>query len=120
LRKAGAVAALAACLATLGAPQAFAKEKKVASRTVSGAVLDEADNGIAGAMVELTDLQTGKKVAIYSQEGGEYRFADLRLDHDYQVRASLHGASSPLRTVSSVDTRTRIVINLTIPKKKPS
>jgi hypothetical protein len=106
-------------MATLGAPGALAKEKKVISRTVSGAVLDEADNGIAGATVQLTDLQTGKKVAIYSQEEGQYHFSDLQPRHDYEVQASFHGSSSAVRKVSSADIRNRIVINLTIPGTKP-
>ncbi len=95
----------------------LAKEKKI-SRTVSGAVLDNSDNGIPGAAVHLTDLQTGKKVAAYSGDGGHYQFSDLQPSHDYEVQASYRGSSSEVRKVSSVDTRNRIVINLTIPATK--
>lgn len=114
----GMAALAVVCALAFCAPDLVAKQKKV-SRTVSGAVLDEADNGIAGASVQLSDLQTGRKIAIYSQEGGHYQFADLQPTHDYEVQASFQGASSEVRKVSSADIRTRIVLNLTIPGKKP-
>ena len=100
----------------LGAVTGLAKEKKPQSRTVTGVVVDEADNAIQGATVELKDLQTGKVLDIYSQEGGQYQFTDLRFDHDYTVKATYKGSSSEVRQVSSFDTRTRLVLNLTIPK----
>jgi hypothetical protein len=99
-----------------GAVTGLAKEKKPPSKTVSGVVMDEADNFIQGATVELTDLQTRKVLDIYSQEGGQYQFADLRLDHDYTVQARYKNSSSQVRKVSSFDTRTRPVLNLTLHK----
>jgi hypothetical protein len=119
LWKAWRVAALAAaCWVPLCFPCLAAKEKAV-TKTVSGAVLDEADNAIVGAAVKLTDLYTGKQVAAYTGEGGHYQFADLPPNHDYEVQATYKGSSSDVRKVSSVDTRRRIVINLTIPGAKP-
>lgn len=102
----------------LGAVTALAKEKKPQTRTVTGVVADEEDNFIQGAAVELTDLQTGKVLDIYSQDGGQYQFADLRFDHDYTVKATYKGSSSDVRQVSSLETRTPLVLNLTIPKSK--
>jgi hypothetical protein len=102
----------------LCAPVAFAKEKKPPTRTVSGVVLDEAENGIEGATVELTDLQTKKVLEIYSQEGGQYQYTDLSPSHDYTIKATYKGASSEVRQVSSVDIRPRLVLNLTIPTPK--
>jgi hypothetical protein len=102
----------------LGAVTAWAKEKKPQTRTVTGVVADEADNPIQGAAVELTDLQTGKVLDIYSQDGGQYQFADLRFDHDYTVKATYKGSSSEVRRVSMLETRTPLVLNLTIPKPK--
>jgi hypothetical protein len=96
----------------------LAKEKKPVTRTVSGVVLDEAENGIEGATVELADVQTGKLVAVYSQEGGQYHFSDLLPSHDYKIKATFKGSSSEGRQISSIDTRMRVVINLTIPGPK--
>jgi hypothetical protein len=94
----------------------LAKEKKPQTRTVIGTVADEADSPIEGAAVQLTDLQTGKVLDIYSQGGGQYRFADLQFDHDYTVKATYKGASSEVRQVSSLETRSPLVLNLTILK----
>lgn len=94
-----------------------AKDKKI-SRTVTGAVLDESENGIVGASVVLTDLQTGKKNATYTKEDGRYQFNDLQPSHDYEVQANHKGLSSEVRKVSSFDDRNTIVLNLRIPPPK--
>ncbi len=119
LRKAASLAALLLVgTLILFAPEGFAKDKKPPSKTVTGQVMDATENGIEGATVELTDLQTGKVLEIYSQEGGQYQYADLSLSHDYTIKATFKGASSEVRKVSSVDIRTHLVLNLTIPAPK--
>ena len=99
----------------LHAPGLAAKQKAPTTKTVSGVVTDKAENGISGATVTLKDLQTGKTVAIYADANGHYRFADLDPHHDYEIQASFKGVSSETRQVSSIDTRMKLVINLTIP-----
>jgi hypothetical protein len=94
-----------------------AKEKKI-SKTVTGLVMDKDENGISGAAVELTDLQTGKKVTIVSEEGGRYKFSDLQPTHDYELQAKNQGLESEPRKVSSFDSRNRLVINLKIAPAK--
>jgi Carboxypeptidase regulatory-like domain len=119
VRKAASIAALLLVgTMILCIPEGFAKEKKPPTKTVSGDVLDPAENGIEGAAVELTDLQTGKVLAIYSQEKGQYQFAGLLPSHDYTIKATFKGSSSEVRQVSSVDIRSRLVLNLTIPAPK--
>jgi len=100
----------------LGWATGLAKEKVPQTKTVTGVVMDEAENFIQGATIELTDLQTRKVLDIYSQEGGQYKFTDLRLDHDYTVQAMYKNLSSQVRQVSSLDTRTHPVLNLTLHK----
>ena len=68
--------------------------------------------------MELTDIQTGKVVVIYSQDAGQYKFTDLHFNHDYKIKATYHNSSSEVRTASSLDTRTPLVLNLTIPRPK--
>jgi hypothetical protein len=119
MRKAAAITALLVLTAVAWCASAgLAKEKKLQTKTVSGVVLNESENGIEGAMVELADAQTGKVIDIYSQEGGAYQFTDLSFDHDYTVKATFKGVSSEVRHVSSVDLRARLVLNLTIPEPK--
>jgi hypothetical protein len=108
--------ALVLQLLLLGLAAGVAKQKGPQTKTVSGVVSDEGENFIKGAMVELKDLQTGKVWDSYSQEGGQYEFTDLRFDHDYTVQATFNDVSSQVRQVSSIDTRARLNLNLTIPK----
>ena len=92
------------------------KQKAPTTKTVSGTVKDGAENGINGATVTLKDLTTGKTVAIYTEADGHYQFADLDPRHDYEIQASFKGVSSETRKIiSSIDTRMKLVIDLTIP-----
>ncbi|HEV2175773.1 MAG TPA: carboxypeptidase-like regulatory domain-containing protein [Terriglobia bacterium] len=115
-RRYGSVAIiLVACSLTLAPAGVMAKKKKPPTKTVTGEVLDKANNPIVGASVELTDLRTGKKLAIYSEAGGRYSFAGLAPTDDYQVQATHQGQSSELRKASSLDDRLIMVLNLHIP-----
>src|ERR1035438_10017342 len=67
----------------LGSATGLAKDKTPKTRTVTGVVFDDAGNTIDGATVELIDLQTNQVVDISSQEQGDYKFTDIRFDHDY-------------------------------------
>jgi hypothetical protein len=98
-----------------GSASGLAKEKKSQTRTVQGVVFDPSENAIDGAAVELTDVQTGKVLDIYSENGGKYQYSDLRFDHDYTVKAMYKGLSSEVRKVSMLETRTPLTLNLTIP-----
>lgn len=111
-------ASLAVCVLASFPVSVLAKKKKPILRTVTGVVLDDANNPIVGASVELTDVQTAKKVAIYSEDGGRYQFAGLNPAHDYQLVALNKNISSDVRNVSSLDDRDRIVVILRIPPPK--
>ena len=99
-----------------GTVTGLAKDKQPTTRTITGTVSDDAGNTIQGAAIELTDVQTGKVLDIYSQEAGQYRMTDLRFDHDYTVKATYEGSSSEERRISILETRWTLVLNLTIPK----
>ena len=111
--------ALAAFGLTAAAPSLLARKKKPpTTKTVRGQVLDQQENGIVGAAVEMTDLTTGKKTAIYTEEGGHFVFTGLKTFDDYSFRATDKGKTSDIRKVSSWDTRMRVVVNLHIPPPK--
>jgi hypothetical protein len=109
---------LAAGVLHLGAVNGQAKDRQPTSRTISGTVYDQANNIIAGATVELKDVQTGKVLDIYSQEDGQYQYAGLRFDHDYTVQAQYKGSTSDMRHISILETRWTLVLNLTVPRPK--
>ncbi len=100
------------------ATPAHAKKKLKPSRTVTGVVLDQSENPLSGAVVNMKDVQTGKELSLYTQSDGRYSFTDLNPDHDYQLQASYKGDKSEMRTASSFDTRNDIVLNLHIPPPK--
>jgi len=101
-----------------GSMTGLAKDKQPTTRTISGTVYDEAQNTIEGATIELTDVQTGKVLDIYSRDAGQYQYTDLRFDHDYTVKAIYKGLSSEVRHISIFETRWTLVLNLTIPTPK--
>lgn len=105
-------------LGVLVAPSpAAAKKKPPLPRMISGHVFDQNDTGISGATVELTDLQSGKTIAIYTESDGRYQFSDLSPTHDYQLRASYNGVSSETRKASALEER-QLILNLHIPPPK--
>jgi len=85
---------------------------------VSGVVSDASENPISGAVVTLTDLQNGKKMATYTGQSGAYQFSDLQITRDYEVQATYKGVASRVRKISTIDPRNRIVLNLRIPPPK--
>jgi len=102
-------------LSMLVARQQLTAKKKVISRTVTGVVLDKDDNPISGAVVEITDTQSGKKLASYTADDGHYQFANLDAHRDYQLQARYKGQSSDVRTASSFDSSNKIILNLRVP-----
>jgi Carboxypeptidase regulatory-like domain len=97
----------------------MAKQKPPATRTISGQVLNGSNQGISGASVLLTDMQTHKTNAIYSGSGGNYNFSGLNAYHDYEIRARYQRMTSETREVSSMDPRLQIVVNLTLSPESP-
>lgn len=106
------------CLFTISSLALAPKKKEKVPRVVTGIVVDGSENPIVGAVVEMTDVTTGKKTAMYTQEGGHYQFSDLDQNHDYEIQATYQGVSSKVRTASSFDTRKTIRLNLQIPPPK--
>ena len=102
----------------LGAFTILGKDHTPTRRTITGVVTDDANNTLQGATIELTDVQTGKVLDIYSQADGTYQFSDMRFDHDYTVKAMYKGSSSEVRRISILETRWTLVLNLTIPLPK--
>jgi len=97
------------------APGLAKKQKGPTTKTVTGQILDPSEKTLGGAEVTLKDLDTGKVVAVYAEQNGQYQFTDLDPHHDYELHANYKGTGSETRQVTSFDTRWKVVINLTIP-----
>jgi hypothetical protein len=104
-------------LAGLAAAQDSKKEKESPLRTVKGNVADKSDSPLPGAVVLLKNTRTNAVRSTFADADGNYRFSGLDPNADYEVRAELEGAKSAAKTVSSLDNRKEIVLNLKIDKK---
>jgi len=92
-----------------------AKKEAPPTKTVQGEVLDAANRPVVGAAVELTDETSHKNLASYSEAGGRYKFTGLTPSDDYSVQATYKGQKSDVRRASSLDNRSIVVLNLTLP-----
>jgi protocatechuate 3,4-dioxygenase beta subunit len=103
-------------LAAIAAAQDAKREGQL--RTVRGVVLDKSESPISGSIVFLKNMRTNSVRSNYTDETGNYRFSGLDPNADYELHAEKEGAKSQTRTVSSLDGRKDIVLNLKIEKKK--
>jgi hypothetical protein len=90
-------------------------DKKAASeRPLSGFVTDADGKPIVGAVVQLKNTRTLQIRSYITREKGDYYFAGLSKDVDYEVKAQINGHTSALRTLSSFDPKAQPVINLQV------
>jgi len=93
-------------------------KKETQLRTVRGMVSDKSDNPLPNSVVFLKNLRTNAVRSNFADSDGSYRFSGLDPNADYEVHAELEGAKSAVRSVTSLDSRKEIVINLKIDRKK--
>ena len=112
----GVALALAALVFAAGATAA--PESK--GRTIQGQVLDENDKVAATAIVHLKDTVSGAQLSAVTNKQGRYQFGELGDKTDYEVYAEKDQRRSPTRSVSRIDTRKVVVLNLKLkPKEEP-
>jgi protocatechuate 3,4-dioxygenase beta subunit len=113
MRKAAGIVAALVVLGTL-AVAGPAPRDEPQTRTLTGQVTDKADAPISGAVVYLQNTRTQRVKTYITSEGGNYRFSSLSPNVDYQVRAEYHGHKSDTKTLSSFDSRGKVVMQLKI------
>src|SRR5262245_24633016 len=113
-----AVLAAALCLIPEAAAQKKDKEQEANQRTVQGVVTDTADAAVDGAVVQLKNTKTLQIRSFITKDHGTYYFHGLSPDIDYELKAEKQGNASPVKTLSSFDTRKKAVINLKLDDKK--
>jgi Carboxypeptidase regulatory-like domain len=87
------------------------------TRTVQGVVTSPEDMPVTGAVVQLKNTKTLQIRSFITQQNGSYFFNGLSTDVDYELKAESQGASSPVKTLSSFDSRKQAVLNLKLNKK---
>ena len=119
LRSASAVAIagiVAFCLAVAPAAAQKKEKEKPNERSVVGVVLDNGDNPIEGAVVQLKDMKSLVIRSFITRTDGRYHFDPLSTEIDYELKASHQGKSSNTRLLSTFDSRKKASMNLKIEK----
>jgi hypothetical protein len=84
------------------------------SRSVGGTVLGKAEAPLAGAVVYLKNTKTLAVKSYIADNAGQFRFAALSTNVDYELYAEFNGVRSNAKTISSFDSRTSIQLTLHI------
>lgn len=83
-------------------------------RIIQGYVKDQADNPLAGAIVQLKDTRTSKVIDFATKDDGKFAFRDLSMESNYELLAKRGDLATPVRKVSIYDTRKEVIINFTL------
>ena len=79
---------------------------------MQGAVYDERDSPVEGAIVKLKNTKSLQVRSFVTQQDGTYYFHGLSTNVDYELKAERSGESSPSKTLSVYDSRKKAVVNL--------
>jgi hypothetical protein len=103
-------------VAGLAAAQGGKKETQL--RSVRGVVTDKSDKPVQNSTVFLKNLRTNLVLSHFTDEQGSYRFTGLDPNVDYEIHAEAGDEKSASRTVTSLDSRKEITLNLKLDRKK--
>ncbi len=105
-------------MAGFGMAQGGKKDKDTQLRTVRGVVSDKSEKPIENSVVFLKNLRTNVVISHFTDAEGSYRFTGLDPNADYEIHAEANGEKSAARTVTSLDGRKEITLNLKLDRKK--
>jgi hypothetical protein len=78
----------------------------------------KSENPVQSAVVFLKDTHSNQVRSNITNDQGEYRFSGLDPNAEYELYAEKDGAKSQTRSISSFESRTDIVLNLKLERKK--
>ena len=105
-------------LGTSGALEAQKRKKGPPTRSVKGLVMDQSENSLPGAVVQLKNTRTLQVKSFITPADGSYYFHGLDFSTDYELTAHYKETSSRKRTVSSLDGRPEVIYNLKVKLEK--
>lgn len=94
--------------------QVAAQQRGPVQRVVQGKVTDHGNTPVKGAVVYLKDGRSVK--SFIANDQGEYRFGQLAQNTDYEIWAEHESKKSPVKTISSFDSKNQFYIDLKIDK----
>jgi protocatechuate 3,4-dioxygenase beta subunit len=103
------------------AGQEQTKEQKRAEaqlRVLHGSVIDKDENPVASSVVYLKNVKSQAVKTYIADDSGNYRFSGLDPNIDYEIHAEHADLTSPVRTISSFDSRRDIEVTLKLSRKK--
>ncbi len=109
---------LACMLCALASPAAYGQNNNSQLRTVHGTVVDKNDNPAPTSIVFLLNSKTQAVRSYFADEKGEYHFAGLDPNVDYEIHAERGNMTSSTRTISSFDSRRDIDMTLKLAHQK--
>lgn len=89
-----------------------AAQRPVSARTLDGTVTEKAGGPVNGAVVHLKDTRSLSQKSYITAADGTYHFAQLSSNTDYEVWADADGKKTPVKTISSFDTKNSFTIPL--------
>jgi protocatechuate 3,4-dioxygenase beta subunit len=92
------------------------KNEDNTTRTVEGMVTDAANQPVSKAVVQLKSTKTLQIRSFITQDDGNYHFAGLGTDVEYQLKADHDGASTSWKTLSVFNSKKTAIINLKLNK----
>lgn len=103
-------------LGGMAAPKAT--KKPITSRTLQGQVMDKSDAPLPESIVYLKNTKSMALKTFITDKDGNYRFAGLSPNADYEVYAEFKGKKSDSKTLSAFDSREKAFINLRVDTAK--
>lgn len=89
-----------------------ASAQSASSRALDGTVSLKSGAPAKGAVVHLKDTRSLSQRSYITAEDGTYHFAQLSGSTDYEVWADLDGKKTPVKSISSFDTKNSFTIGL--------
>src|SRR5271155_3021485 len=80
-------------------------DAQTGQKGVDGKVVGSNDQPLSEAIVYLKNGKTGDIKSFISSADGSYRFGQLSPDIDYEIWSEYHGRKSPVKTISSFDSK---------------
>jgi len=106
-----------AVLTPLALPPTQLLAQQQTQRTVQGKVVNSSGAGLKNATIFLKDTHTLSIKSYITSDDGSFRFGQLLPSTDYELWAEFDSKKSPVKNISSFDTRAEFNLTLKIDTK---